>query len=78
MRSPSIQSVIYFKDGERQIVEMRCGVKFPARLAFNARSDKLTTSPFWKTADPTLHRSRQFDAGVEEDNFRSEAKVSPL
>ncbi|WP_429628902.1 SOS response-associated peptidase [Tunturiibacter psychrotolerans] len=36
------------KDGERQIVEMRWGFKFSDRLAFNARSDKLTTSPFWR------------------------------
>lgn len=43
----SIQPVICTKDGERQIVEMRWGFKFPDRLAFNARSDKLTTSPFW-------------------------------
>src|SRR5258708_6837079 len=36
------------KDGERQIVEMRWGFKFPDRLASNARSDKVTASPFWK------------------------------
>jgi putative SOS response-associated peptidase YedK len=44
----SIQPVIFMKDGERQIVETRWGFKFPDRLAFNARSDNLTTSPFWK------------------------------
>jgi putative SOS response-associated peptidase YedK len=42
------QPVIYMKDGERVIVEMRWGFKFPDRLAFNARSDNLTSSPFWK------------------------------
>jgi len=44
----SIQPVIYMKDGERQIGEMRWGFKLPDRLLFNARSDNLTTSPFWK------------------------------
>jgi putative SOS response-associated peptidase YedK len=44
----SIQPVICMKNGERVIVEMRWGFKFPDRLAFNARSDKLTVSPFWK------------------------------
>jgi putative SOS response-associated peptidase YedK len=43
----SIQPVIYMKDGERQIGEMRWGFKLPDRLVFNARSDKLTTSSFW-------------------------------
>jgi putative SOS response-associated peptidase YedK len=43
----SIQPVIYMKDGERQIGEMRWGFKLPDRLVFNARSDKLTTSDFW-------------------------------
>ena len=42
----SIQPVICMKDGERQIVEMRWGFKFPDRLAFNARSDKFMPSPF--------------------------------
>jgi putative SOS response-associated peptidase YedK len=44
----SVQPVIYMKDGERLIGEMRWGFKFPDRLAFNARSDHLTSSPFWK------------------------------
>jgi putative SOS response-associated peptidase YedK len=43
----SIQPVICMKNGERVIVEMRCGFKFPDRLVFNARSDRLTTSDFW-------------------------------
>src|SRR5271154_249651 len=43
----SIQPVIYMKDGERQIGEMRWGFKLPDRLVFNARADKLTTSDFW-------------------------------
>jgi putative SOS response-associated peptidase YedK len=43
----SVQPVIYMKDGERQIGEMKWGFKLPDRLVFNARSDKLTTSDFW-------------------------------
>src|SRR6266403_1605944 len=44
----SIQPVIYMENGERSVGEMRWGFKFPDRLLFNARSDGLTTSPFWK------------------------------
>jgi putative SOS response-associated peptidase YedK len=44
----SIQPVIYMRDGVREIGEMRWGFKFTDRLAFNARADKLTASPFWK------------------------------
>jgi putative SOS response-associated peptidase YedK len=44
----SIQPVIYMKNGERQIGEMRWGFKLPDRLLFNARSDSITTSPFWR------------------------------
>ena len=44
----SIQPVVYMKDGDRQLGEMRWGFKFPDRLAFNARADNLVTSPFWK------------------------------
>jgi putative SOS response-associated peptidase YedK len=43
----SIQPVVYMRDGERLIGEMRWGFKLPDRLVFNARSDKLTTSDFW-------------------------------
>src|SRR5437868_5283555 len=44
----SIQPVIYLKDGERQVGEMRWGFKLPDRLLFNARSDSVTTSAFWR------------------------------
>ena len=44
----SIQPVIYMKDGERQVGEMRWGFKLPDRLLFNARSDTLISSPFWR------------------------------
>jgi putative SOS response-associated peptidase YedK len=44
----SVQPVIYMKDGERQIGEMRWGFKLPDRLLFNARSDSVKTSPFWR------------------------------
>jgi putative SOS response-associated peptidase YedK len=43
----SVQPVIYTRDGERHIGEMKWGFKLPERLVFNARSDKLTTSDFW-------------------------------
>jgi putative SOS response-associated peptidase YedK len=70
--SGSIQPVICMKDDKRQIVEMRWDFKFPDRLAFNARSNKLTTSPFWKERlTPTVHHPRGFNAGVEEDDYRS-------
>jgi putative SOS response-associated peptidase YedK len=44
----SIQPVVYIRDGERQMGEMRWGFKLPDRLVLNARSDKLTTSDFWQ------------------------------
>jgi putative SOS response-associated peptidase YedK len=44
----SVQPVIYMKDGERQVGEMRWGFKLPDRLLFNARSDTLATAPFWR------------------------------
>ena len=44
----SVQPDIYMKDGERKIGEMRWGFKLPDRLLFNARSDTVATSPFWK------------------------------
>jgi putative SOS response-associated peptidase YedK len=44
----SIQPVIYMKDDERQIGEMRWGFRLPDRLLFNARSDSVTTAPFWR------------------------------
>ena len=43
----SIQPVVSMRNGERQLVEMKWGFKFPARLVFNARSDNLTVSTFW-------------------------------
>ena len=44
----SIQPVIYLKEGERQVGEMRWGFKLADRLLFNARSDGVTSSPFWR------------------------------
>ena len=44
----SVQPVIFMKNGERQIGEMRWGFKLPDRLLFNARSDGVTTARFWK------------------------------
>jgi putative SOS response-associated peptidase YedK len=44
----SIQPVICVKDGERQVGEMRWGFKLPDRLLFNARSDSVTSSSFWR------------------------------
>src|ERR1700744_3693181 len=44
----SVQPVIYMKNGERLIGEMRWGFKLPDRLLFNARSDTVATAPFWK------------------------------
>ena len=44
----SLQPVISLANGERRITEMRWGFKLPARLVFNARSDTLTASRFWK------------------------------
>jgi hypothetical protein len=53
----SVQPVIYMKDGERQIGEMRWGFKLPDRLLFNARSDAVAASPFWKERlhNPRVH-----------------------
>jgi putative SOS response-associated peptidase YedK len=44
----SIQPVVFMRDGERVIGEMRWGFKFPERLVFNARSDNLRNSAFWR------------------------------
>jgi putative SOS response-associated peptidase YedK len=44
----SIQPVIYVKEGERRVGEMGWGFKLPDRLLFNARSDGVTTAPFWR------------------------------
>jgi len=48
VRPGSIQPVIYMRDGERLVGEMRWGFKLPDRPLFNARSDSVTTSPFWR------------------------------
>ena len=37
-------------DGERQLELMRWGFKLPDRLLFNARSEGIETSKFWKDA----------------------------
>jgi putative SOS response-associated peptidase YedK len=44
----SVQPVIYMKGRERQVGEMRWGFKLPDRLLFNARSESVKTSQFWK------------------------------
>jgi putative SOS response-associated peptidase YedK len=44
----SIQPVIYMKSGLREVAEMRWGFKLPDRLVFNARSESIADSPFWK------------------------------
>jgi putative SOS response-associated peptidase YedK len=45
----SIQPVVTLnKDGERQIELMRWGFKLPDRLLFNARSEGIERSKFWK------------------------------
>jgi hypothetical protein len=44
----SVQPVIYMKEGERQIGEMRLEFKLRDRLLVNARSDSVTTAPFWR------------------------------
>lgn len=47
----SMQPVIYQNaDGERQIELMRWAFKLPDRLLFNARSEDIERSPFWKDA----------------------------
>ena len=45
----SIQPVIRMNpDGERQIEKMRWGFKLPDRLLFNARSESIEKSNFWR------------------------------
>jgi putative SOS response-associated peptidase YedK len=45
----SIQPVVSInQDGERQFELMRWGFKLPDRLLFNARSEGIETSKFWK------------------------------
>jgi hypothetical protein len=47
----SIQPVVTTnQDGERQLELMRWGFKLPDRLLFNARSEGIETSKFWKDA----------------------------
>jgi putative SOS response-associated peptidase YedK len=47
----SVQPVITInRDGERQIELMRWGFKLPDRLLFNARSEGIEASKFWKDA----------------------------
>lgn len=47
----SIQPVVSVnQEGERQIELMRWGFKLPDRLLFNARSEGIETSKFWKDA----------------------------
>src|ERR1700758_2574192 len=47
----SMQPVVSLnKDGERQIELMRWGFKLPDRLLFNARSEGIEVSTFWKDA----------------------------
>lgn len=47
----SVQPVISINaDGRRQLELMRWGFKLPDRLLFNARSEGIETSKFWKDA----------------------------
>nr|WP_245632229.1 SOS response-associated peptidase family protein [Edaphobacter aggregans] len=47
----SVQPVVSVnQDGERQLELMRWGFKLPDRLLFNARSEGIETSKFWKDA----------------------------
>lgn len=46
----SIQPVIYMKDGQREVGEMRWGFKLPDRLLFNARSEGIESTKFWSAA----------------------------
>lgn len=47
----SIQPVVFANDsGERTLEFMRWGFKTPYRLLFNARSENIATSNFWKTS----------------------------
>jgi putative SOS response-associated peptidase YedK len=51
LRPQSMQPVIYTNDdGERQIELMRWAFKLPDRLLFNARSEGIERSKFWKDA----------------------------
>jgi putative SOS response-associated peptidase YedK len=44
----SVQPVIYRENDQREIGEMRWGFKLPDRLLFNARSEGIASSKFWK------------------------------
>jgi putative SOS response-associated peptidase YedK len=44
----SIQPVIFIENDLREIGEMRWGFKLPDRLLFNARSESIVSSKFWK------------------------------
>jgi len=44
----SIQPVIYIENDLREVGEMRWGFKLPDRLLFNARSESIVSSKFWK------------------------------
>src|SRR6202044_3863128 len=47
----SIQPVVLTgESGESEIASMRWGFKLPDRLLFNARSEGIDTSKFWKEA----------------------------
>jgi len=51
LRPQSLQPVIFTNnDGERQIELMRWAFKLPDRLLFNARSEGIERSKFWKDA----------------------------
>jgi putative SOS response-associated peptidase YedK len=51
LRPQSLQPVIFTNDdGERQIELMRWAFKLPDRLLFNARSEAIERSKFWKEA----------------------------
>ncbi len=51
LRPQSMQPVIYTNDaGERQMELMRWAFKLPDRLLFNARSEGIERSKFWKDA----------------------------
>jgi len=45
----SVQPVVFANDsGDRQIGMMRWGFKLPERLLFDARSEGIERTPFWK------------------------------
>jgi putative SOS response-associated peptidase YedK len=51
LRPQSMQPVIYTNEaGERQVEMMRWGFKLPDRLLFNARSEGIAQTNFWKDA----------------------------